>query len=154
MVTKPPPELEQLKSEFDDWVARHGWSTLGYYFDDSPFDGIHLVKSGNLWKLYWKEPGALYAERRFIHLQDAYRNMQEVVGAMKQHEAGPTFEPVGSEIGFEADGESTEKDAGQDGDLTDVFIFFLGQLFVFLPLLLVCGPLLIVLGYAISTLSP
>ncbi len=153
-----PPELERLKTELDGWVVQQGWSTWGYYFDDSPFDGVHLVKSANSWILYWKEPGPRYAERRYINLQDAYLNMKEVISSMKRYEGphpdeiGRSLETPGYGTGHTADDESAAKGTDPDGDLTDFFGFILGQIFVLIPWFLICGPLLIIIWYVIEAI--
>lgn len=88
------PELERLKIQLDDFVLARGWSLDGYYFDESPFEGVHLVKDGGLWKLYWKHPSIFFVERKFVNLSDAFEEMLNVVTTLKQNESPQHLESI------------------------------------------------------------
>jgi hypothetical protein len=80
------PELQQFKDKLDELAISRGWSTLGYYFDDSPFEGVHLVQDGSCWKLSFKQSGK-FAEQRFFNLQDACQAMLDAVTRLKLDES-------------------------------------------------------------------
>jgi hypothetical protein len=158
MGTDSSQELTTLKQQLDDLVTTHGWSTMGYYFDDSPFEGIHLIKENNIWKLYWKAPGVFFVEKRFINLIDAYQEMKKAVVEMKQREIPQSFEvdeslpPVDATANESPESETDEIEADSDGDLTDGIFSITAILMFLLPWLLVGIPLFLAIRYAILEL--
>ena len=157
-----PPELERLKIQLDDLALARGWSLDGYYFDESPFEGVHLVKHGDLWKLYWKEPAIFFVERKFVNLSDAFREMLSAVTALKRHEA---LQRSMLGLGIEAippDAEDVEmsnavEDDEPSGESTTAWDYFSSQLRLLasmLPIMLIAMLLFaIVVSYISSILG-
>jgi hypothetical protein len=150
MSDKLSDEILRLKEELDEFVLARGWPTEGYYFDDSSLEGFHLTfDPGGFWTLYW-EAGGLpnSAERRFIHLQDACRELKLAVIEMNQPlEAPSSPQAVEEELAF--DGVDPSELDESEGENDPVFLIML-LLFLLIPFLLVGLPLLIGMQTALT----
>lgn len=149
------PELEVLKRQLDDLVEARGWTPVGYYFDDSPYHGIHLVREKIFWKLYWISPGTGKAELRFASLQDAFQHMLAAVVIMKEQESAMSPVDATAPFSLEPDGpeqaevpaeDVEEEDEEADPvDMVVVLLFFLLILVVAIAILAPFSPFLMAL---------
>lgn len=153
-----PSELSPLKQKIDELAVARGWSTEGYYFDDSPFTGFHLVKDGSFWKLYWQEPGVIFpVEHRFGNLAEASQEMIKVVTEMKTQGSGeiPRSETEyfytldKSETDLNRKNSGSESEQSEEGS-PDGLLSLAALLMLVLPWLLVGLPILIALIYFIA----